>query len=403
MIRLRESFEMRKFVLGATGVSLGATGASLGATGASLGATGVSPVGALDRPATGKMPVAPPSTPWLHALVAAACFAAVSSSAGAADRVKLLAGNQSTGKIVEISPTEVVVEVGSIKRKHPVNEIESVTYDAEPNELTQARFAVAAGRYADALALLEKVDPKDITRQAVVADVEFYKGLAAARLALDGSGSIADAGKRFLAFEKEHNTSFHYFEACETLGDMLVAVGNFDRAAPFYDKLAAAPWPELKLRAGVLSGRALVGQKAYDRAIARFDEVLATAAAGKEADRQKLAAALGKATALAGAGKTEEAIASVDEIIAKADPEDHQLHARAYNVLGNCYNAAGKKKEALLAFLHVDLLYSRFPQQHAEALANLATLWAQVDKADRAAAAQALLKEKYPTSAWAQK
>ncbi len=331
------------------------------------------------------------------------CIVVAGTRSEGADRIKLLAGNQSSGKIVEISPTEVVIEIGVTKRKFPVNEIESVTFDAEPNELTQARFAVVAGRYDDAISLLDKVDTKDITRDALASDVDFYRGFAAARLALGGSGSIAESGKVLLAFEKSHNTSFHYFEVCETLGDLLVAIGNHDKAVSFYDKLAAAPWPDYKLRAGVLGGRALVAKKEFDSAIAKFDAVVASSATGKEADRHKLAAALGKAQALAGAGKADDAVRSVEEIIAKADAENQELHARAYNVLGNCHKTAGKKKEALLAFLHVDLLYNRFPQQHAEALANLATLWAEVDKADRAAAALAMLKEKYPTSAWVQK
>ena len=124
---------------------------------------------------------------------------------------------------------------------------------------------------------------------------------------------------------------------------------------------------------------------------------------GKEAEQAKLAASLGKASALAGAGKTDEAVKLIDEIIAKADPENQELHARAYDELGNCYRAAGKKKDAIIAFLHVDLLYSRFPEQHAEALANLAALFAEDGKAERAAAARATLKEKYPTSNWAAK
>jgi len=110
-----------------------------------------------------------------------------------------------------------------------------------------------------------------------------------------------------------------------------------------------------------------------------------------------------KAAAQVGGGNSDEAIKSVEAIIAKADPENVELHARAYNILGNAYRRAGKKKEALLAFLHVDLLYSKFPDQHAEALANLATLWAEVDKADRAAQARGVLKEKYPDSVWAAK
>ncbi len=343
-------------------------------------------------------------TMWrLCIVVVAVWFVVAAAYARASDRIKLKRGNQSAGTITLIGPTELTIELGATKRKYPINEIESVTFDSEPNALTQARIAVAAGRYDDAVKLLGRIDSGEITRKAISDDVEFYRGLAAARQALAGNGSIAGAGRLLLGFEKANKTSFHYFEACEAIGDLLAAVSRFDGAAAYYNKLGSAPWPEYKMRAGVLAGRALVSQEKYDQAIARFDEVLAATASGKEADPQKLAATLGKAQALAGTGKTDEAAASVEEIIAQANPENQELHARAYNVLGNCHKSAGKNKEALIAFLHVDLLYSRFPEQHAEALANLATLWAEVDKADRAAQARSLLEQKYPNSAWAQK
>jgi tetratricopeptide (TPR) repeat protein len=185
------------------------------------------------------------------------------------------------------------------------------------------------------------------------------------------------------------------------LGDLLSAVNRAEQAEKYYAKLSSAPWPEHKMRSSVLVGRALVAQKQFDRAIAKFDDALAAGADVKQGDSLRLAATLGKASAMAGAGKTDDAIRSVEEVIAKAQAEDQELHARAYIVLGNCHKAANRKKEALLAFLHVDLLYSRFAEQHAEALANLATLWAEVNKADRAAQARATLEEKYPTSAWA--
>ena len=231
--------------------------------------------------------------------------------------------------------------------------------------------------------------------------MQFYKALAAARLALSGGGSIADAGKKMIAFERANRDSFHYFEACQTLGDLLAALGRFSVAESYYDKLAQAPWADYKMRAGVLVGRALVSQKKYDQAAAKFDEVLKMDAEGDEVDAQKAAASLGKASALCGLGKTDEAVKLIDEVIAKADPENEELYARAYNVLGNCHKAAGKKKEARLAFLHVELLYSRYAELHAEALANLASLWDDLGKPDRAVQARNLLKEKYPNSVWA--
>jgi tetratricopeptide (TPR) repeat protein len=335
----------------------------------------------------------------LLALLAAATLSA--RVASAVDRVKPIQGNPVSGKISEMSATKVVVEAGSARKEFPVNEIDTVQFDGEPNELMQARIAVAAGRYDDAQTLLAKIEAGQMKRPEIAKDVEFYQALAAARQALSGGGSIADAGKKVFTFERANRDNFHYFEACQTLGDLLAAVGRYPDAEGYYAKLAEAPWPDYKMRAGVLLGRSLISQQKFDEATAKFDEVLKADATGKEADAQKAAAMLGKAAALSGAGKPDEAVKLVDEVIAKADPENEELYARAYNILGNCHKAAGKKKEALLAFLHVDLLYSRHAEQHAEALANLATLWSEVDKSDRAAQAKSMLNQKYPNSVWA--
>jgi hypothetical protein len=55
-----------------------------------------------------------------------------------------------------------------------------------------------------------------------------------------------------------------------------------------------------------------------------------------------------------------------------------------------------------MAYLHTDLLFSAYPEQHAEALAALSELWRDADKGDRAAQAAATLKDRYPGSRWAQ-
>jgi tetratricopeptide (TPR) repeat protein len=343
----------------------------------------------------------------MRKLAAVACVAlslVLGSRAGAADKVRLLQGGQANGRLTSITPDKLVLESGSNKKTIPVNEVDLVQFDSEPRELTEARVAVHAGRFDEALKHLTKLDAEDAKRAEIAADIEYYRGLTSARLALAGMGSKADAGRQLLNFESAHKTSFHYYQACETLGDLLAALNKYDKAEAFYAKLGNAPWPDYKLRSGVLVGRSAVAQKEYERAIGKFDEVIASDAEGKDAERQKLAAALGKASALAGSGKADEAIKSVEAIIAKADPENQELHARAYNILGNCYRAAGRKKEALLAFLHVDLLYARFAEQHAEALANLATLFPEVEnKAERGTDARNRLKENYPDSVWAAK
>ncbi len=328
---------------------------------------------------------------WL--LLATVCLAV--------DRVKLATGAQQTGDITGSTPTELTLEIGATKKQLPVNELEGVQFEGEPTGLTQARMAVAGGRYAEAATQLAKVPQGDLKRPLLNQEVQFYQALTAARMALGGSGSIQDAGKRMLAFEKSNPTSFHYFEACEALGDLLVAMGNFPVAEAYYTKIASAPWPEYKLKAAALSGRALVGQKKYDQAIARFDQVLASDLQGSQVSEQKIAAKLGKAEALSGSNKPQDAVALVDEVIAKAGPDEDELLARAYNVKGASLQAAGQVKPAIVAYLHVDLLYPRFPAIHAEALGHLAELFTTDNKTQRAAQARSTLKQKYPQSSWA--
>ncbi|REK16581.1 MAG: hypothetical protein DWQ37_07670 [Planctomycetota bacterium] len=331
-------------------------------------------------------------------LAAIACAPAWSD-----DRVRLKAGNEYPGKLVETSPTKVTLEIGATRREFDVNAIETVQFDAEPTELTQARAFVRSGRYVDAGRMLAKVTPTEMRRMEIARDVEFYRSLAAARHSLAGGSSIANAGKMMFNFVRANANSYHYFEACEVLGDLLAALENYAAAESYYGKVAAAPWPEYKLKAAVLMGRAQVGQKKYEAALERFDSVLSSREDSDEAKEHKAAARLGKASALAGSGRSEEAVALIDDIIAQADPKDEALHARAYNLLGSCHQAAGQTQPAILAYLHVDLLYSRFPELHAEALSNLVKLFEADNKASRADEARRMLKDKYPNSSWASK
>ena len=115
------------------------------------------------------------------------------------------------------------------------------------------------------------------------------------------------------------------------------------------------------MRAAVAVGRTLQAQNKHAEAIKQFDAVLATTDDSADAKNQKLSATLGKAVSLAETGNVDEAVGTIEKMIQDADPEDKELHARAYNALGNCYEKAGQTKDALLAFLHVDVLYAPCP------------------------------------------
>lgn len=324
------------------------------------------------------------------------------STLPASDKVRVRQGPPALGTITQMSPDEVEIEQGPVKKKIPVNEILSIEYDEEPTELGLVRSAYEDGRFEEAFSRVGKINTAEVTRPEVLQDLAFYKAASAARMALGGSGNPADAGRLLVAFETKESGSYHYLEVCQLLGDLLVATGKVEPAQKYYDKLANSSFPEYKLKAGVLVGRALESQKKFAEAISKYDEVINGEGESAEAVSQKLAATCGKATAMAANGKVDEAVKMVEEVISKADAGDLELHGRAYNALGSCYRSAGKKKEALIAYLHTDLLFAGYPEQHAEALAALSTLWTEVDKAERAQQARTTLKDRYPGSRWAQ-
>ena len=91
----------------------------------------------------------------------------------------------------------------------------------------------------------------------------------------------------------------------------------------------------------------------------------------------------------------------MQDLINRNDPQDAALFARAYNALGRCYLKQGKTKEAVLALLHTDVLFSNEAEPQAEALYHLSKLWSEVNKSDRAAAARTTLRQRYAGSIWA--
>ena len=248
---------------------------------------------------------------------------------------------------------------------------------------------------------MQRIDRSKISRDLIREDIEFYEAYCGAQLALGGNGDITDAGRKLNEFVREHPKSFHYLEAVETMGDLLMASDKFAAAQRQYAELAKAPWPDYKMRAGVLLGRTLAAQDKHDLAIKEYDAVLATSGNDAAAKEQKLSASLGKAVSLAATNQLDEAVGLVEQMILDTDPEQKELQARAYNALGDSYQRAGRTKDALLAYLHVDVLYSTVPDAHAEALSHLATLWDAVGQSARARAARQSLDQQYRGSRWA--
>jgi tetratricopeptide (TPR) repeat protein len=320
---------------------------------------------------------------------------------GIADRVRLVRGTE-TGEVNDMTPYELTLNKGRPgSRSVPVNEIKTVIFADEPSELTQARVNAANGAYSNALAALEKIDLKSVRRDFIKQDVEFYKAFCAGKLALGGQREIGDAGRQLNSFVRSYTQNFHHLAAVELMGDLLMAGGRYENAQKQYAELAKAPWADYKMRSAVAVGRTLQAQDKHAEAIAQFDAALAMTDESADAQNQKLSATLGKAVSLAETGGGAEAVGIIEKIIRDADPEQKELHARAYNALGRCYEQAGQTKDALLAYLHVDVLYNTVPDAHAEALAQLVPLWQSIGQQEQSRQARQLLQERYGGSQWA--
>jgi len=334
--------------------------------------------------------------------VALFCAAIASAStAWAADAVRT-AKTTYSGTIEEITPQQITLATqGGRTETIPVNQVISVRFDGEPSQLSSARNQIAAGQFSEALQLLEPLpnDPAVTANVAIAQEVAYYQAMAAARLALASGddAAVRAAGGDFRAWVKANPDSYHWYEANELLGDLLVALNAFDSAITYYDRVGEAPWPDVKMAAQIAKGRALLAQGDTSQAQQAF--AAAEQIEGDDSDplilRQRQSARLGKAQCLAEEQNYDDAIEAIEQVIVATDPEDAILSARAYNTLGDCLLKAARAKEALIAYLHVDVLYFTAAEEHAEALKNLAKLWVEIDQPERALQAQNMLKRRY--------
>ncbi|QDV71667.1 hypothetical protein Poly24_54060 [Rosistilla carotiformis] len=318
------------------------------------------------------------------------------------DQVYPLRGAPMNGEFVDSTPTTVTIKVQGSDREIAVNEIRRLGFKEDPPELKQARSRVSAGDYQAAMDELKKINPASVTRTIILQDLQFYLALCEGKLALSSGGDKAKAAAAMLAFVRKASKSHHFFAAAETLGDLAVALNKAPEAIKYYGAISAqAPWPEYKMHAVMLEARALLAQQDYANAQKKFASLAGVSAATPEIKRQQLLAEVGVARCQAETGAADAAIAAIQKLIADNDESDAELFGRAYNALGACYLKANKPKEALMAYLHVDVLFYSEPDIHAEALYQLSKLWEQVKNPDRSVAARNLLNDRYAGSRWA--
>ena len=344
--------------------------------------------------------------PWFFpVLLVGLVLAGGEAAAQTADRVVTTAGALS-GRVTATDANEVQVEdrTGEIK-KIPVDQIREVQFGAEPAELKSARSMLLRGRAADALEELAEIGANDLdgAEPILLDEVDYVRAAATARVALAAGADPREPGKLVADFVAKHPESHHAYDMQELLGDLLARAGRIDNALAAFGQLAKGP-PAFKVRAASARAAMLLDQGKYAEALGEYDAAVQIRTSDEASAAQKRAAELGRARCLAQLGKPEEAITLVQSVIQQADPEDGEVLGRAYNALGQAYRAvAGKEQDALIAFLTVDLVYNKAPENHAEALYNLVDLWEKGANAERSREARSTLETSYPGSRWTKK
>jgi tetratricopeptide (TPR) repeat protein len=310
-------------------------------------------------------------------------------------------GAPSKGTITDaMTKDSVTLDMAGVPRVFQIGEIARITYGDEPQELANARNSVVAKNYGSAIEELKKIPAGSLIRPHMLQDAQYYLALCQVKLAMTEGQDRTKAETDMLNFVRTAPNSYHFYEAAEMLGDLAMSGGKYDAAVKFYTPLTRAPAEDTQMKANNAVARALVAQKEFAKALTNYEAVLASGLATAEATNQKMLATVGKAQCLGETGKPDEGVKMLEEVIAKNDPQDAKLFARTYNALGSCHLKAGRDKDALLAFLHTDVLFYADGEAHAEALYHLVKLWTAMNKADRATAARGTLKDRYAGSVW---
>lgn len=309
--------------------------------------------------------------------------------------IKQAIGGRVRGQIQSESPGEVVVKLGTSTTAVPTDQIASIRYDGQPATLQLAETRESAGQLAEAAELFKKAAGEAAGKPYVMQMALYREASALADLALVEPDRTKEAKDRLLRFVQAHPSSRHIIPAREDLARLQLNTGDFAGAEATIAELAKLP--KAADRAGVLRAKVLARQGRHDEAVSELDRLIATFPDRSTGQRE---ARLAKAESLVGMKKYKEAESLVRQVIAAAPAEDVAAQSAACNTLGDSLRADNRPKEALLAYLHTDLLYSKDKQEHPRALFQIEKLFRLLKQDGRADEYAQRLRQEYPHSQW---
>ena len=305
-------------------------------------------------------------------------------------------GGRVRGQVQSESPSEVVVMLGATTTSVPTDQIQSIRYDGQSASFALAEARESSGQLSEAAELFKKAAADSAGKPFPLQAAQFREAEVLTELALVEPDRVKEAKDKLSRFVLAYPTSRHIAAARDCQARLQLHTGDFAGAEAAIAALAKLP--RGAERAAVLRTRILGKQGKHAEAITQLDKLIASYPKGSERQR---AALLAKAENLAALKQFKEAETLLQELIMASPPEDAAAQAPAYNTLGDCLRAANRPKDALFAYLHTDLLYSKSKEEHPRALHHIALLYRQLKQDGHADEFAQRLKQEYPRSAWA--
>ena len=337
------------------------------------------------------------------AIYSATLYATPLLAQGSLDVVHRKEGASVRGIIKNMDANQLTVDVRGTPQVVPVHDVRQVVFGQEPSQLRRVRELIENGQLENALDSLSRVDGSRVRRDEVKKEVEYLRLHCRARLALASGKDIRSVVPGLIAFVKSGTDNYRYYEAVSLLGDLALAMGRNSVAAKYYGELQKSSSPELRLNGLLKQADALLAEGDFSGAADTYNSALSVGVSSTAANRTKTLAQIGVARCQAEKGQAKAAIPVLEKIIDGTNPEDVETFAKAYNALGAAYRNDSQIPDAILAYLHTDLLFHRAGDAHAESLYFLSQLLEATNRSERARQARGTLRSRYPASRWAKR
>jgi len=280
-----------------------------------------------------------------------------------------------SGVKISVAKKEIPVDASDITRVsyQDLPAVLKLEYGATLTAEDKKEYAKALSAYKD---VLTKVPAGLKSRR----QIEYRVAMLSAQLADTVENGNTIATDLLAKYIKDNPTGWQFSSAGKTLARMQLAADKFDDALVTLEAMEKAPnMPkEIKQEVELMTIDLLIRSDKVDQAAARITNAMASLQAN-DPQRQRLSIyQIGADKAMKG----PEKIVKLEGLINGTN--DEVLRALGYNTLGDTYQAEKRQRDAMWAYLWVDVVYNKEKSEHMKAMDRLAKLFDAMNDPDRA-------------------